>query len=258
MISVIVPNFNDPRIDRTLNSVFKQNSKEYELIVIEGCENNNLTQPIYLKYSDKIKVIHEADRGIFDALNKGISESKGDLILLLGSDDYIESYDAFNTILDYFETNTHIDGFCLGAYIVNSNSKVIRTWVPKKVSSLRIRWGIMPHHFSLVLKRDIYSRVGMFDVKAVDIAVDTIWMLKLAKLKSLNIKTIRNLKVCMEIGGLSTKSVRSVLTAMLIITRESAKLGYWNFMFIPIIKAGSKLFQYPIFDTFRRINSYES
>jgi len=244
-ISVIIPNFNDPRIERTLKSITSQNTNDYEIIVIEGCNDNEKTGYIYQKYKSNITVlIQEPDKGIFDALNKGILQAKGELILLLGSDDYIPSTNSFNRLLEFYGQNNDVDGFCFNAKIINKNGKIIRNWSPSSVTSSKMKWGLLPHHFSLVLKKSIYDEVGLFELSHKDIAIDTIWLLKLAKYKNLTIQRIKEYDIYMEVGGLSTGSYKSILEAFILTMQKSKELGYKNYLFIPFIKVFSKIFQF--------------
>ena len=156
-ISVVIPNFNDSRIERTLESIVNQSYKNLEIIIVEGCENNTNTRAIYENKSKYIsRLIHEKDRGIFDALNKGIKNSTGDIIFLIGSDDKLGDENCFSAVSEYYQRFPNADGFCIGCKFVNSDGKIIRDWRVGKISSSKIKWGLMPPHFSLFLKRKIF------------------------------------------------------------------------------------------------------
>ena len=100
MISVVIPNYNDPRIENTLRSISNQTSNSYELIIVEACIANNLTKPVYEKYKKYIsKIIIEEDNGLFFGINKGLRLAQGELILIIGSDDYLSYNDIFEKVL---------------------------------------------------------------------------------------------------------------------------------------------------------------
>lgn len=243
-ISVVIPNFNDFRIERTIRSIVNQTSDDYEIIVVEGCVNNTNTKPIYEQYQSKISfLIHEPDKGIFDALNKGIKNANGDLIFLIGSDDYIPSVLTFEKVIDKYSKNKNIDGICLNAKIVDRSGKVIRNWSPRSVKSSKMKWGILPHHFSLFLSTKLYKEIGFFKISDSDIAVDTEWLLKLAKHKNLNIIRMKDFDIHMQQGGLSTISYKNAIIAIWKTMLSAKKLGYPNFFIIPFVKVISKIFQ---------------
>lgn len=244
-ISVVIPNFNDPRIERTLKSITNQTYQDYEIIVVEGCINNTKTTSIYQQYSSKIThLIHETDKGIFDALNKGILLASGEFIFLIGSDDRLSDKITFSKVNEVIYKNPNISGVCLECHFVNSKDKLIRKWVPKNISKSKIRWGILPPHFSLFLKKSVYDKLGLFDLNMGNIGLDSRWLLHLVQIDNLCIPVLKNYAVIMEIGGTSTGSLRNILIAFKKVAHEAKELGFKNWYILPIIKLVSKLPQY--------------
>lgn len=243
-ISVIIPNYNDSRIERTFKSITNQSVQDYEIIVVEGCLKNTKTETIYQQYNSLIKfLIHEPDKGIFDALNKGICRAQGDLIFLIGSDDVLSDSDCFLSVLESYRNYPHIDGVCLGCRFVNSDNKIVRKWKISHISSSKIKWGLMPPHFSLFLKKQIYKQIGVFDFSETSIAADTEWLLRLATQKEVNIPVITNHFVDMEYGGTSTSSLKYILKAFTITASSARKYEIRQWLLTPIIKVSSKFFQ---------------
>ena len=246
-ISIVIPNYNDLRIERTFKSIKNQNYKDIELIIVEGCINNAKTKSIYEKYKDFINVIiHESDKGIFDALNKGIEKASGDLVFLIGSDDTLSDSECFSSIVNKINENPNADGVCLGCRFVTSENKIIRKWKIYKISSSKIKWGIMPPHFSLFLKRELYNEIGYFDFTETYIASDTEWLLRLASKRQIDIPFINNHYVDMEYGGASTGSLKYILEAIKIIGKAARKHKIKQWPITPFIKLGSKIFQLQI------------
>ena len=87
-ISVITVSLNSEKtIEKTINSVLSQNYKNFEYIIVDG-KSDDKTLDVINKYKNKIDlVISEKDKGIFDAINKGIQRSSGDIISIIHSDD---------------------------------------------------------------------------------------------------------------------------------------------------------------------------
>jgi len=104
-ISIITPSFNSEKtIERTIKSVLEQNYKNYEYIIIDGGSTDS-TVDIIKKYTDlfegRMKYVSEKDKGIYDAMNKGIKMAEGDLIGIINSDDYYETDCLKNVAQEY-------------------------------------------------------------------------------------------------------------------------------------------------------------
>ncbi len=247
-ISVVIPNFNDPRIERTLKSITNQTVLDYEIIVVEGCTKNTKTEPVYQQFNSKINhLIHEPDKGIFDALNKGIVKASGELIFLIGSDDVLSDSECFSSALKLYRENPNADGICLGCRFVNSDNKIVRKWELSKISSKKIKWGLMPPHFSLFLNKQLYDDIGLFDFSDTYIASDTEWLLRLASKKNIQIPIVNNHFVDMEYGGASTGSFKYIFKAFLVTLRAARRHNIKQWMFTPVVKVSSKIFQFRIF-----------
>jgi glycosyltransferase involved in cell wall biosynthesis len=244
-ISVVVPNFNDLRVQRTLDSIYSQTYKNFETIVVDGLSPNKRLLDIYNDY-DLDALIHEKDNGIFDALNKGVGKVTGDVIYLMGSDDVLSNDTIFEKVNQAFDIDQHLDGVCIGCEFVNARGQVIRTWNPRSVSSSKILLGIYPPHFSLFLKKELYWLVGSFDYEKTDnIATDTVWLLDLAlKKPDLKIEVIGDVHLKMEYGGASTGSIKRIWKQFIIV-HKYAKLKKIPFWFThSFIKSFSKIFQF--------------
>jgi glycosyltransferase involved in cell wall biosynthesis len=86
--SIIIPTYNSAlTLSISLDSVLHQNFSNYEVLVMDGASKDETVQ-IGKKYNDpRINVFSEPDNGIYDAMNKGIANAKGEWIYFLGSDD---------------------------------------------------------------------------------------------------------------------------------------------------------------------------
>jgi glycosyltransferase involved in cell wall biosynthesis len=249
-ISVVIPNFNDIRIKRSLDSLYAQTYTNFEIIVIDGGSSNSILHEIYK--NNKIDQLYiEKDEGIFDALNKGVRKANGDIIYLMGSDDYLSDPFVFEDVIDKFSTKQTLNGVCIGCEFVNSRSKVIRSWKPKKITSSKIKTGIFPPHFSLFLKNDIYKKVGEFQYKDFkNVACDIFWLLDMSILiPDIIIEVIDKHHLFMEYGGSSTGSYKAVINQFKLVHKyarlKSKHLPFW-FLLSPI-RTFSKITQFKIF-----------
>ena len=254
-ISVVIPNFKDPRIDRALSSVRNQIFSNIEIIVVHGGPLTIELKNIYEGYLID-KLIIESDKGIFDALNKGVLNATGDVIYLMGSDDYLSDKFVFQDSIKLFDSNPSADGVCMGCVFVNSNGSVIREWFPNKISSKRIKSGIFPPHFSLFLKKEVYQLVGQFKFESSNnVATDIIWLLDFAILKpNFHILNLNNHYLAMEYGGASTGSMKAIIRQFRVV-HSYAISNKKHIIFWPIfsvIRSASKLFQFRLF---KKINN---
>lgn len=243
-VSMIIPNYNDLRIKKTLDSVYAQTYKNLEVIVVDGLSSKPQVLEIYKQYPLDV-LIHEKDKGIFDALNKGVNRATGDIIFLIGSDDYIRDNNTLETVVNAFKEDSTLDGVCIGCELVDDNGKIVRKWYEKNISSAKMKWGILPPHFSLLLKRELYDLTGGFEIDySKNLALDAIWLLKLATLKNVNIRSIAQHTTMMGYGGTSTGSYKNILKAMVITSQGARDLGIKGWLLFPFIKVLRKIPQF--------------
>lgn len=99
MLSIICPTYNSVSTIRTLiDSVMSQTCDAYELIIVDGGSSDG-TLELILEYGDRIRYISEPDKGIYDAMNKGIDMAIGEWLYFIGADDSLYSCDAIEKIL---------------------------------------------------------------------------------------------------------------------------------------------------------------
>jgi glycosyltransferase involved in cell wall biosynthesis len=245
-ISIVLPNFNDPRIGRALDSIRRQTYKNIEIIVVHGGSLSEELKDIYTH--NKVDVlIHESDNGIFDALNKGVKISNGDVVYLMGADDYLSDDTSFDDACRLLEKNSKADGVCMGCVFVKGDGSIIREWFPKRITASKIKLGLIPPHFSLFLKKDLYDLVGPFKYKQTNnVATDSIWLIDLAILKpEIQILNMNEHYLNMEYGGASTGSFGAIWRQFQVVQKyafnKRKDIHFWYTF--SLIKTGSKLFQ---------------
>ena len=123
--SIITPVLNNKdKLKRTIDSIKKQNFKDFEIIVVDGGSTDG-TKEFIEKEKIIEKKISEIDKGIYDAINKGIKISNGKYINTINAGDEYFSENSLNIIKDYFDKNPEIS-FVFGAvkkikFIINMN-----------------------------------------------------------------------------------------------------------------------------------------
>ena len=211
-ISIITACFNsETTIRDTLESIKYQIYTNIEYIIIDGGSTDN-TLKILDEYRGIITVlVSEQDKGLYDAMNKGIIFASGDVIGILNSDDLYQDSKVIKDVMDEFNNNSELDILYGNLVYVKSDetNKVIRNWISKKYYSQFFENGNVPPHPSLFLRRKVYNQAGLFDLDF-RIAADYEFMLRIYKKNNFNSKYLNRLIVRMRLGGASNNSISSI------------------------------------------------
>ncbi len=208
-ISLVTPVFNNvSEIEETLQSVFSQNYKNLEYIVIDGRSTDG-TLDILKKYKDKISIlVSEKDQGLYYALQKGFSKSSGEILGLLHSGDTFSSNDILKKIENRFQEKNPDILYGDLIYVQKENtSKVIRSW--KSGSPRNLSWGWIPPHPALFMKKSIFEEVGTFDTQF-KISADYDFMLRAFKNDAYKIDYLPQVLVKMRTGGKSNNTLKTI------------------------------------------------
>ena len=213
-VSIITITYNNVNtLEDTINSILNQDYKDIEYIIIDGGSTDGTLEIIKKHYaSGKIsKYISESDEGIYDALNKGIKLCTGNIIGLLHADDIYNSNFVISNIVDTFKNydTDSVYGDLLYVSFRNIN-KVIRNWKSGLFSYKKLKNGWMPPHPTFFVKRDIYMKYGLFDIKY-KIAADYEIMIRFLWKYKITIKYIPEVLVKMRTGGKSNKNFRNII-----------------------------------------------
>lgn len=163
-ISIITVCYNSSAtIEKTILSVASQTYKNIEYIIIDADSKDN-TLAIIKKHQDKISDwISEPDKGLYDAMNKGIHLATGDLIGILNSDDTFNSNTVIEEIASFHNQNN------IGASVGNimqhrENGNIVRVYSSKYWSPEKLKIGFMPPHPSIFFKRELFNKFGQYDL----------------------------------------------------------------------------------------------
>ena len=211
-ISIVTTTYNSEKtIEETLQSVLSQKYEDFEHIIVDG-DSKDKTMEIVKKYEDKykgkMKYISEPDKGIYDAMNKGIQMATGDVVGLLNSDDKYANNEVLGKIAETVETNK-----CDGVYgnllymDHETMSKPKRKWITK---STNVRTGNILAHPTLYLKKEVYDEMGLYDLKY-KVVSDYDFMVKLLISKKYNLVHIKEYLIHMRLGGASSAGLKGYL-----------------------------------------------
>ncbi len=219
LISVVTVCYNASNtILRTLASVQAQTYVNLEYIVIDGGSTDGTPDLIRASECQVDTLVSEKDKGMYDALNKGIALCNGSIIGLLHADDVFASPDVLKRIAHAFQTHPGIQAVIGDIQFQNAEGKTIRTYSSSRWKPSDFRWGYMPPHPSFYCRKECFDRHGTYRLDF-EIAADYELLIRFLWVHRLAFQYIPMVTVRMLIGGKSTRGLQSTL----VINREIAK-----------------------------------
>ena len=181
-------------------------------MIVDGASTDGTIEVINQHIGQIAKFKSERDKGIYDALNKGIQLATGDVVGFLHADDLYASDDVLSKIAQAFENPKVCAVYGDLEYVSQQDtSKVIRRWQIKPCSQKDLDLGWMPAHPTLYVRRDWYSKIGGFDISS-RIAADYHSILKLFSQPDFKTVYIPDVLVTMRLGGASNKSLKAIVS----------------------------------------------
>lgn len=219
-ISIITVSYNaQETIKSTLESILQQNYREIEHIIIDGASTDQTVKiinsflPLYQKQNIPLQIISQKDKGIYDAMNKGIKYASGDIVGFLNSDDFFSSANSLSYISNAFISQKTDCVFGQVAFI-DQNAKIKRAWSGRHYSPLAFILGWHPAHPTFYVKKEIFDQFGYFNLNY-KIASDYELMLRFLQKHKISSAYIPHLLVTMRIGGASNASIFNIIKANL-------------------------------------------
>lgn len=212
-ITIITITYNSAKTIRdTLESVKSQKfNGELEYIVVDGASSDG-TQDIVAEYNDVVtKFISESDKGIYDAMNKGIRMATGEVVGILNSDDIFYDENVLEIIANTFEQQ-NCDSVFGNLQFVKENdlNTVVRIWKGSPYKKGAFLKGWHPAHPTFYVKRSVYEQYGLFDI-SLDVSADFELMLRFIEKYSITAFYIDSNIVKMRMGGESTGSISKII-----------------------------------------------
>jgi glycosyltransferase involved in cell wall biosynthesis len=201
-VSIITVSFNACKtIELTIKSVLSQTYKNIEYIIVDG-KSTDSTLKIVNKYKKRIaKIISEKDKGLYDAMNKGVRVAKGDVVYFLNADDVLKDNYVIEKLVKEFDNNSD---FVFGdvEFFYPLETKLIR--ISRTAFVNELRKGNMPPHQGTIVKRKWLLKFP-FDLKYKSSAdFDFFCNIILGGAKS---KKVDLVVAVMQMGGVSSGSI---------------------------------------------------
>lgn len=190
-LSVITICYNSEKtVERTIKSVLGQTYKDFEYIIVDG-ESKDSTLDIVRKYEPlfegRMKWKSELDKGIYDAMNKGIQRSTGDIIGIVNSDDWLEPT-AMESIVKVAESVNYVNSLICGSMKFHYNDGRVQLFCTDEqkfnagIKNYSFNYGA--YHPAIWVGKNVYENVGLFDTNYRTAAdIDFIYRCYLAKSK---------------------------------------------------------------------------
>lgn len=243
-VSVITATYNSSKtVFDTLKSLNEQTYIDIEYIIIDGGSSDNTVSVIKEHCPKVASIVSEPDKGIYDALNKGISTATGDIVGFLHSDDLLAYPDAIKELVETLQREKTQAVYADLEYVSKDNtSKVIRKWTSGAFERQKLRSGWMPPHPTFFMKRDLYIKHGMFDLD-LKIAADYDSLLRYLWSNNVTASYLPKVVTKMRVGGASNRSLANIIEK----TKEDIQALKNNRLFWPsalLIKNVSKIPQF--------------
>lgn len=212
-ISIITTSYNSGSTLRdAMESVLRQTHQDIEYLIIDGGSRDNtleLVRSYVPRFGAKLHYLSEPDKGIYDAMNKGIRMATGDVIGFLNSDDFYTHNTVLEQVAQAF-TDTRLDAVYGDVHYVEPENlyRCVRYYSSRPFRRCWMRFGLMPAHPSFYCRREVYTRCGAFDI-TYKVAADFENLLRLIYVNRIRTRYIPLDFVTMRTGGASTSGLHS-------------------------------------------------
>ncbi|SDB16342.1 glycosyltransferase family 2 protein [Pseudomonas sp. NFACC13-1] len=244
-ISIITVCYNGADTIRdTIESVLAQKYKDIEYIIVDGASKDG-TLDIISEYDDRIaKVISEPDKGIYDAMNKGVRAATGDYVGILNSDDFFAGDNVIQDLVMHLQNNPDADATYADLVFVQRKQTdvVMRRYSSSGFSPWKVRFGFMIPHPTFYARRELFQRFGDYKL-GYRVSADFELM---ARFFSKNVKMVRHdaVMVKMRDGGISTTGFWWRIHQNLEIVRACKENGIYTNILLVAMKVPFKLASY--------------
>lgn len=231
-------------IEETLRSVAAQTYRDAEHIVVDGASTDG-TLDIVERYRDSIaRLVSEPDRGVYDAMNKGLAVASGEVVGFLNADDFYEHERVLQKVASVM-ADPQVDTCYADLVYVDTQdtSRVVRYWKSRPYEKGLCQKGWLPAHPTFFARRRVYERFGDFDL-AFQRQADFEMALRLFDIHNIKSVYVPEVWVRMRIGGLSNNSMIGVIKGNLEAYRACKKYDLPVTPFFVVRKILSRLPQF--------------
>lgn len=213
-ISIITITYNSSHtLQHTIDSLRRQSFQGFEYIIVDGASTDGTIDLIEANSEVITRWVSEPDKGIYDAINKGIAMATGYYVGLLHADDMLASstvLEAINNAIDAHQPDALYGDL---DYVSADSNTTIRRWLSSPFTPQMLKRGWMPPHPTLYIKRDWFSHIGGYN-SLMKISADYDFILRLFSTPELQTIYLPHCLVKMRIGGASNRSIKNIAIKM--------------------------------------------
>jgi glycosyltransferase involved in cell wall biosynthesis len=244
-ITIVTASFNSAKtIKDTLDSVAMQTHTDIEHLVIDGASKDGTLEIVRSHTSKQIRLISEPDEGIYDAMNKGFIQAKGEVVGFLNSDDFYADASVLEKIAFEFQ-DPAVDA-CYGdlVYVTQDKRRIVRYWKSKPFSKGDFAKGWCPAHPTFYVRTSLIERLGLFD-RSYKMGVDVEFMMRYLECGQIGAVYIPHVLVRMRLGGVSNQSWLNIFLQNMAIFAALRKNGVpFSILRFTVNKLASRLWQF--------------
>ncbi len=222
-LSIITVCLNSAKtIGYTLESIGSQTYRDIEHIVVDGASTDGTVELVRGFSPQVARMISEPDRGLYDAMNKGIAAASGTYTGFLNADDVYADPDVLSKVADAFAGRScdAVHGDLL--YVSGSNpDRIVRYWKSRPYRAGMFEAGWHPAHPTLFVRTELLRELGGFDT-SFRYHADFDLMVRLFVERRISSVHIPEVLVCMRTGGQSNRSIRNIIRG----NRESYRIAH--------------------------------
>lgn len=247
-ISIITATYNSAStVKNTIESVLRQSYTDIEYIIVDGKSKDNtidIVKSYEARFNGRLRWISEPDKGIYDAMNKGINLATGDVVGILNSDDFFTSDSIIQSVADALKDES-LDSVFGDIHFVDDSdlTKSVRYYSSALFRPWKLRFGYMPAHPSFYARRKVFEQNGLYSLDY-KIASDYDMMVRLFYKAGITYKYLPLDMVTMRTGGVSTANLKN----RILITREDVKAcrtyGMYTCLPMVCVKYLTKIFEF--------------
>jgi glycosyltransferase involved in cell wall biosynthesis len=229
----------------TIHSVASQDYTDIEYIVVDGNSTDGTRELITANQHLISHWISEPDKGIYDAMNKGLRMANGEIVAFLNADDFYTDKSVISKVVAAFQKNKTDALYADLIYINKNKTKTVRTWKSGAYKAGDFLWGWMPPHPTFFVKKEVYLKYGLFDTSLRQ-AADYELMLRFIHKYNISLCYLPEVIVKMRVGGQSNATLKNRLIAF----KEDTKAWQINqtspYFFTLLLKSIRKISQFLI------------
>ena len=243
-ISVITVCYNSARtLERSLLSVAEQDWSAIEHIVIDGASTDGTREILERFRLHLAHLVSEPDKGIYDAMNKGLAHANGDIVCFLNADDQYASANVLSLVASQMRDH-NLDALTgdVGYFNEGDFSRMVRRYRSDRFHPGRLAWGWMPAHPALFLRKEVVQRVGRFKTDY-RIAGDFEFIVRAFHGHELRYRHFPEVLVHMQTGGVSTSGWRAKIRLNQEVLRACRENGLQTNMLKILSKYPAKLLE---------------